>query len=334
MDDEALYKKFKSNVASLGLIEPRDKVIVGCSGGPDSVALLFLLRQISSAWGLEIVVAHLNHGLRPQAQEEADYVKMLCKDLGYRFYYKKTTIERKDSLEQQARLKRLEFFKNISQKTGINKLALGHNLDDLAETIMMRILKGTGLLGLQAIRPWYKIGNLVIVRPLLFIPKSEIIEFLKKNNVRYFIDSSNYSLQFLRNKVRHRLFPYIEKNIEPQVKKHLVNLYAQVSFDYDFLQGQALKALERISSFKKGALSVDLRRFLRLHPALQALILRFAYKKLKGDIRSLDYFHFLDFNRFVQNLSYNKVLSLPKGVRVFKTKEYLIFRRENVAKRQ
>ena len=319
-----VYKKFIEFIDFYSLIKNRDKIIVGCSGGQDSLTLLFLLKKLSEYRNIRLVVAHLNHGLREEADEEEEFVRSVALKLELPFFSKKVRIKHKDSLEQQARLYRIKFFKEVSNNTNISKIALGHTKDDLVETTLMRILKGTGLKGLGSIQPMNRLDNLTIIRPLLNVWRNETAEYLSFQGVKYCIDKTNYSLDFFRNKIRLELIPYLEKNFSKDIKEHIFNLSMQSSQDYNFLEERSIKIFKKISCFEDKKISMEKEKFLRLHPSIQALLFRLAYKYLKGDLQKLTYRHFLDF-KSILNTKELKILSLPRGVFVSVEKEKLVF---------
>jgi len=325
MSKKEIYSIFRETINNFDLLRPEEAILVGCSGGPDSVALLVLFKEFQKENKIDISVACLNHGLRAHAEEEVRFVKSISNRMGFKFYTKKTIVSKKDSLEQQARIERIRFFKEISQKTGIQKVALGHNSDDVAETVFMRILKGTGLRGLRAIMPKSEVEGLIFIRPLIFLSKEDILAFLKKKGVQYCVDESNYSYQFLRNKIRHFLIPLIEKECAPGFRQHLLNLYLESIYDYAFLEEEVNKIFARVCKVERNRIIVSSDKFKRLPMAAKALLFRSIYKVLNKNLKGLEYKHFKYFYSFIESLRYNKILELPRGINVLKTKDTLIF---------
>ncbi|MCX5680809.1 MAG: tRNA lysidine(34) synthetase TilS [Candidatus Omnitrophica bacterium] len=145
-----------------------DRVLIGVSGGPDSIALLYTLYELRRFFGIQIYIAHLNHGLRKQAVSEQLYVQSLSKKLRIPFFTKTIKLKKTNaSLEELARESRLKFFIDITKKININAIAVGHHQDDLAETVLMRALRGTGLFGARSILPRRIINGVAVIRPLL-----------------------------------------------------------------------------------------------------------------------------------------------------------------------
>ena len=195
--------KVKKTIKKHRMLESGDKVIVGVSGGPDSMALLYLLDHIKEDYNLTLKVAHLNHGFRGrEAQREAQFVEEIAQQLELLFEVKTFDVpayKKKSSLSSQeaARVIRYRFLKDVGRRFHASKIALGHNADDQAETMMMWLLRGTGLKGLSGMPPVREGG---IIRPLIETTREEIEAFLKKNEIPFVIDSSNQKTQYLRNK--------------------------------------------------------------------------------------------------------------------------------------
>mgnify|MGYP001595136112 FL=1 len=180
--------KIQNTIKKYSLLAKADKVIVGVSGGPDSVALCLALQKLKEAWNLKLYVAHLDHGLLAGSGKDVEFVRKLCRNLEIEFFSKKIEVRRfypVGSLEEAARKARFEFFSALSKKLNADKLALGHNLDDQAETVLMRLIRGAGLSGLSAILPKRDINGLCVIRPLIETSRYEINGFLGKENAAY-----------------------------------------------------------------------------------------------------------------------------------------------------
>lgn len=206
------------------ILSEKSSIVIGVSGGCDSVALLFLLSKLAKKLEIKkLYVAHLNHGLRgEESDEEESLVKKHAETLGINFFSKKLKGHSlyESGLEKWAREERYSFFEEIRLKTGASHVATGHTLDDQAETVMMRILRGCGLNGLRGIA---ELRDGYIIRPLLKIRKSELREWLKENKIEYREDSSNADIHFMRNRVRHIVLPAIESCWSGAVR-HLAQL--------------------------------------------------------------------------------------------------------------
>lgn len=280
-------ESFKESLKLRGLIVPGDKVFVACSGGPDSTALFYLLYALRREWKLKLGLLHFNHGLRKlPAQREERFVKKLAKTFNVPFYasgvpVKKLARREKFSTEEAARLARYDFFEKIAKNRGISKIATAHNLDDQAETVLMRVLQGTGLRGLCGIRPALRQGNLRLVRPLLDFKKREILAYLKQNKLAYCLDASNASPVFLRNRIRLTLIPWLAETFHPKAVEAIARIPAILREDSEFLEEMTEQSWRKtfLSRTRK---EVKFRRliFLKTPPSLQFRILERGLKCL------------------------------------------------------
>ncbi len=196
------------------MFEKGDGVVLGVSGGADSVCLLFALLALQEKWGLHLHVVHVNHGIRTDAAEDAAYVKQLCEERGIPFYLYEVSVEelaRKKgcSTEEAGRQVRYEAFAQVMQERNLQKIAVAHNRNDRAETMLFHLFRGTGLTGLAGIRSKRE----QIIRPLLCLDRAEIEDFLQERGIAYRHDSTNDSDDYTRNKIRHHILPYAEQEI-------------------------------------------------------------------------------------------------------------------------
>ncbi|MBI3252103.1 MAG: tRNA lysidine(34) synthetase TilS [Candidatus Omnitrophica bacterium] len=212
------------------LIQKGDGVVVGLSGGPDSTALALILSLFARKYRLRLYAAHLNHGLQEEAASHEILSKKLAQSLGFPFHSKKLNIrrlakERRRSIEETGRDERYRFFAEVARRTRAKKIATAHTLDDQAETVLLRILRGTGLRGLAGIPVKRRHGRrLMVIRPFLETPKKTILDFLQKNKIPFAKDPTNRNLGFARNRVRHWLIPQIERRFGRNIRRTLVRL--------------------------------------------------------------------------------------------------------------
>ncbi|MFP4472743.1 MAG: tRNA lysidine(34) synthetase TilS [Candidatus Omnitrophota bacterium] len=276
-----LQKIFHESVSSQRLLKAGDTVIVGVSGGADSVALLTLINDLKYDLGLRIIAAHVNHRLRKSADKDEDYVKALCSRYGIRCVTQSVTIKKEAQVspEDAARRKRFSALGTIARRYSADALALAHHRDDLAETVLMRILRGTGLKGLEAMTAMREINGIPLIRPLLDAGREDIEKFLKKRDLRYRTDPTNRSRRFLRNRIRHDLIPLLERDYKKGVKHNLAALADIAGNDYDYLKQQAEKIVARWQVNRSG-ITVPLKSFNRLHPAMQRMALCLGIQKI------------------------------------------------------
>ncbi|MDP8266727.1 MAG: tRNA lysidine(34) synthetase TilS [Candidatus Aceula meridiana] len=308
------------------------KIIVGVSGGPDSIALLHVLSKLRHRLGLKIYVAHFNHGIRSEAAKDQNFVKTFSKQLNLSFYSKKEKIQKKNkSLEERAREARFAFLCALAKKTNADAIALGHTQNDLAETVLMRIIRGSGLLGLRSILPKRIINKNAIIRPLLCVSRTEVNKYLKKHKLKYCVDKTNSQQDFLRNKIRLTLIPILEKNYNPNIKEILISLSQTSSLDYEYLELQGRKAFKKLSknSVKLKSVHLNQKNFKNLHPALQRIVVRLSIENVQGSMRRLTLKHILEIEKLLKADSPYGVVSLPQGVEVLKKHQDLLIQKSS-----
>ncbi|MDC4203631.1 MAG: tRNA lysidine(34) synthetase TilS [Candidatus Manganitrophus sp.] len=267
--------------------------MVGVSGGADSVCLLHLLRQLSSRRHLTLHVAHLNHGFRTEAAQEADFVQRLCD--GWKIPATLSSLpvprickERHLSKQEGAREVRYAFLKEVAGATGARWIALGHTADDQAETFLMRLLRGSGSQGLGAI-PRMRDG--MIIRPLLSISRKQIVDELSREEIPFIEDPSNRQEIYLRNRVRHRLLPLLEE-YNPKVKQTFFRETELLQEENDFLTRYTEELIPQLGiEKKKGMVSFDVERLQSLHPALQRRMVRWSLDQLHPGLKGIGFQH-------------------------------------------
>lgn len=219
---------------TLGLITRKDSVLVGLSGGADSVCLLHFLQYLAKEKHFALAAVHVNHGLRAkEADKDEEFCRNLCERLEIDFFVKKikaqATAEKYDlSPEHGARKARYQAYEQVAKKWGATKLALGHHLDDQAETILLNLLRGTkvqGLTGIPLRRPLCK--GVEVVRPLLCVTRAQVEQYLRQNKLTHVTDRTNFEDVYRRNWVRHTLIPLMEEK-QPQIKQHLAGFAAEI----------------------------------------------------------------------------------------------------------
>jgi tRNA(Ile)-lysidine synthase len=227
-----------------GLVGPDDLVVVGCSGGGDSVALLHLFHRLSPKRRPVLVVAHLDHGMRRGSAADRAFVEKLAAKLDVPCESDRRSVpsarRKGESPEQAARRVRHGFLQEVARKTGATKIALGHTLDDQAETILMRLVRGSGPSGLLGMRAE---GPGPLVRPLLSIERSELRSWIKRNRIAFREDPSNRNPRFDRNYVRLKVLPALRK-LNPKAARHIAEGMSRLRDDVDYLDALAREAFE------------------------------------------------------------------------------------------
>lgn len=301
-----ILTRFKDNINSYKLIEYDDSIIVGASGGPDSQFLIYLLNQIKEEYKLNIVLAHLNHLHRKEAINDENLVIETGKKLKLDVRVKRASMddfarEKKISAEDAGRRLRYEFFRDIAREFDHGKIAVAHNKDDQAETVLMRMVRGTGLDGLRGM----DFRSEDIIRPILTFEKKEILAYLNKNNIPYALDQSNFSNDYTRNYIRNEIIPRMEE-INPRLKDSIFSLSDLVKNDLEIIDVSIKKLSENvIKSTSNNQLSLDKDLFESLTYPYQARVLRFAIEDLNGSTKDFSKQNIDDFINLT-NLSNGK----------------------------
>jgi tRNA(Ile)-lysidine synthase len=320
-----ILDKVKNSIRRYNLIDRYDTVLVGVSGGPDSVALLYILNRLKRELKINLHIAHLDHMLRKDSYKDREFVEELARRMKIPLTTAQINVKalaKKGSLEEIARNARLGFLFRVARQIKADKIALGHNSNDQAETVLMRILRGTGLYGLAGILPNREIAGYRVIRPLIEVKRKEIESYLKKKKIKPRIDISNFEDIHFRNKIRNRLLPILEKEYNKNIREILANLADSAGTDYDYLSKTANRAMRHLKH------KFNLKELSRLHPAIQRLIFRYAIAKLKGNTRRITFQHTKEIEDLLLNRPVNSIVDLPEGISAIKRKKYLSFYRK------
>lgn len=321
-----MINKFIKTIRDHNLIEENDKILVGFSGGKDSSALLHLLMTLSKSYKIQIAIGHFNHKVRgDEANRDEEFCRQVGKDYSIDFFSDSYNMdnyakENKISKEEAGRILRKNFFNRILREEGYNKIALAHNMDDQAETILMRIIRGTGLDGLKGIE--YKSGS--IIRPILDISKSEIEEYINKEKISYVEDSTNKENDYNRNKIRNLLIPEIENNYNPNFKEALINLSNLAVEDSEFLDSYTEDTYKGLSNKGEDSTVISLDAFNRQSLPIKRRLIRRVFLLENGNINNLSFKNVEDINNLSQGPT-GKAIENVNGLRIRTSYNDLIF---------
>ena len=334
---EKLFQDVAKTIATYDMLQKEDAVLIGVSGGPDSVALLHILRALASRFSLRLGVAHLNHCLRQdESDNDAKFVATLAKAVDLPcFVHKENVInyrkENRLSLEEAARRVRYTFFSNVAKKHDYNKIALGHHREDNAELVLMNLFRGSGPRGLSGIPP---VRNKQIIRPLIHSQRSDIINFLKENRFDYIADKSNMETRYLRNKIRHHLIPELKAAYNPNIIATLNRLTVIINSEEEWIESEVDRLFNKIVVNREDhSIVLSISKLEKTHPAQQRRILRKAIHLAKGDLRRISLTHIDAIARLLTGRSSKGSLDLPDAVRVQKSEDSLIITKEKVGLR-
>ncbi len=312
---KVLSEKVMGFIKENSMFHKGEKVIVAVSGGPDSICLLYILNDLKAELGIILLGAHVNHCLRgDESDKDEEYAKKTCEILGIDFYSKKVDIhkiseEKGMSCEMAGREVRYEFFDDLKTKLKADKIALAHNANDQAETILMRIMRGTGIDGMVGIRP---VRDGMYVRPILHLSRKEIEEYCQVNNINPRIDKSNLENIYGRNKVRLDLIPYIEKNFNKDIIKTLNRLSDIVKKDNDYLETVANEEYKKYCDIGERRVTLDKKAFLE-HEAIISRIIRYALLEVNNNLYNFEKVHVYSIIE-LQKHETGKTVMLPQNI--------------------
>ncbi|HHX01127.1 MAG TPA: tRNA lysidine(34) synthetase TilS [Firmicutes bacterium] len=277
-----LLNEFVANVKARQLLDPKDHLLVAVSSGPDSMALLHLLWRAQLA---PLGVFHLNHRLRPEAEEEADFVAAYTQQLDlpvhkYHYDVNRYAAENRVSVETAAREVRYRLLEECMEKHGYTKIALGHHQDDQAETVLLHLIRGSGLSGLAGMKP----KRDCYIRPLLPFTKAQLIAYCRAFAIKFYHDRTNFSPEFERNKLRLELIPLIEREYNPKFSHHLAQLAEIVRADDEELTGKVEQLLPELTCTNYGVLHLQRGKFRQLSLAFQRRVLQSLIAKARQSV--------------------------------------------------
>lgn len=321
-----IIKKVFLTVDACDLIRAEETVLCGVSGGADSVAMLMVLQELEKlqTQGWKLHVAHVNHMMRGHdSDEDEKFVKKLAKSLDLPFHARKVDVLQvrttdKLSVEEAARKLRHEVLRKLAVEVGAQKIALAHTLDDQAETIMHRIIRGAGLRGIRGMSPirlLSKKHDLFLIRPMLELERSEVRGYLKERQLPWREDASNLDKTFMRNRLRLDLLPMIERDFNPRFKYALVKLGQTSSAFYLLVREIAQEIYENVRLIsQEGEICFSAEEFSRVPIPVQTLILDQAFKELCGRIPGLTFEHYMDVIALTGEQGHTKRIMLPRGI--------------------
>ena len=297
------------------LLQEKEKVVVGVSGGPDSICLLEVLHRLKSQLEIELAVAHINHMLRgEEANEDEKYVNNFCLERGIEVYSKRINInefakKQKMSTETAGREARYQFFKEVMKKTNSNKIATAHNANDQAETILMRVMRGTGLEGLTGI-PVKR--DSIYIRPILFLQREEIEWYCEKNNLNPRIDKSNMERDYSRNKIRLDIIPYMKENFNSDVVKVINRMANTLKEDNELIESVIDEYFFKYCKVEKSYIIIR-SDIADCKSVIINRVIRKATSIISGSAYNIEAKHIVGVKKLFQ-LGTNKRVDLPNGL--------------------
>jgi len=322
-----LKEEVLKTIKKYNLINEGDKIVIGVSGGPDSICLLHILHQFEEELKIKLYVAHINHMLREVADSETEYVQEICKTLGIECFVKKVDIlklskEQKKGTEEVGRNVRYEFFNEILEKTNSNKIATAHNSNDRAETVLLNILRGSGLSGLKGIEV---IRDGKYIRPIIEINREEIEKYCEENNLKPKYDESNNENIYSRNKVRNEIIPYIKKEFNQNIIKTINRLSEVATEENEYMQKITKQEYEKISKIENDVINLDLKKFNNLELVIKRRLILYTINETIHTTNGIEKVNIDDIIKLCSNNIGNKYLTPIKEIKIYVKKGKIYF---------
>ncbi len=312
------------------LIINGDKIVLGVSGGPDSISMLDILRKIKeeNIIQFDIVVAHINHLIREEAVEDEEYVKKYCEKNGIECYIKRIDVQelaqnKKIGTEEAGRKARYKFFDEISQKTSSNKIAVAHNKNDKIETIIMHVLRGSGTSGLIGIEP---IRDNKYIRPLIECERKEIEEYCDNQKLEPRIDKTNFENEYTRNKIRNIVIPYIKMEFNPNIIETINRLSDVVKEEETYINKIVEQTYKKLLIEKsKKEIVLDLKQFNEQDEVIKNRVILYTVKLINGSTQGVEKIHIRDIVKLCNNNIGNKYLTPNKNLKILIKNKKIFF---------
>lgn len=307
-------------ITKYNMISSEDKIIVAVSGGPDSMSLLNALINLKEKLNCELVVCHVNHMIRAVADSETEYVQEFCKSKGIECFVKKVDVialanEQKIGTEEAGRNVRYEFFDEVFDKVNANKIAIAHNANDNAETVLMNVLRGAGISGLKGIEP---VRDNKFIRPLIEIERADIEKYCSDMKLDPKFDESNKDNTYTRNKIRNVLIPFLKDEFNPSVVEGLNRLSDLASQENKYVESIVNKEYSNILvSTDSGEIVLKLKEFNALDEFIKGRIILLCVFNLFGSTKGIEKKHIEDIIKLCERNIGNKYLTPNKNVKFF-----------------
>lgn len=335
-----MKNKILQTINKYNLIQSGDSIVIGVSGGPDSICLLHILNELKQELNFKIYVAHINHMIRKEADEETEYVKEFCKNIDVECFVKKINVvkiakESKMGTEEAGRKIRYNFFEEVLKNTNSNKIATAHNNNDKVETIIMNILRGSGISGLKGLDP---IRENKFIKPLIEVSREEIETYCEENKLNPKIDKSNSENIYTRNKVRNTVIPYIKKEFNPNILKTINRLSEVATEEDDYLNKVTESTFNKICIEKQQyiethtshlpphtSIILDLKKFNNLELVIKRRLILYTINELLGTTEGIEKINIDDTIKLCNNNIGNKFLKPTKNLKILVKNKKIFF---------
>lgn len=323
-------EKVLKTMQKYNMIKSGDTIVIGVSGGPDSMALLNILNNLKEKLNIKLYVAHINHMIREEADEETEFVKDFCAKIDVDFFAKKVNVEeeakkQRIGTEEAGRNIRYEFFEEVAKRVGANKIATAHNSNDNAETVLMNLIRGTSISGLKGIE---KVRDGRFIRPIIECSREEIEEYCKENNLNPRYDKTNDENIYTRNKIRNLLIPFLKKEFNPNIIEGINRLSQIATEEEQFINKTVEKEYKKLSltvNNNEKRIILDLKEFNKLDYAIKSKLILYTISKAYGTANGIEKIHIDDIIKLCYNNIGNKYLSPRAGIKIYVKKGKIYF---------
>lgn len=330
-----MEEKILKTIKKYNLISNGDKIVVAVSGGPDSMCLLNILKNLRPKFSTELFVAHINHMIREEADSETEYVKNYCEKNNIKCFIKRANVlemakEQKKGTEEMGRIVRYDFFEYVANEVSANKIAIAHTENDNAETILMNLMRGASLEGLKGIEPIR--GK--YIRPLIECNREEIEKYCEINKLDPKFDKTNNDNTYTRNKIRNLLIPYIKKEFNPNIIETLNRLAVLARQDATYFNKIVkenyadILLYENINNLNENLekhIILDLKKFNKLEYVIKSRVLLYTINKLLGTTKGIEKINIEDMIKLCEKNIGNKCLIPNKNVKIYVKKGKIFF---------
>lgn len=317
-----MKSKVLETIKKYNLIQNGDRIVLGVSGGPDSIAMLNVLNDIRNDTKInlrfDMFVAHINHMIREEAIEDEKYVEEYCKKKGIEFYSKSIDVQKlannkKIGTEEAGRIVRYEFFDEILKKTNSSKIAIAHNKNDKAETIIMNVMRGSGITGLKGIEE--KRGN--YIRPVIECDRDQIEKYCEEEQLNPRIDKTNFENDYTRNKIRNVVIPYVKQEFNPNIINTLNRLSELVKEEEEYIEKQVEKSYnDLLLEEKEKEIILDLKKFNKEEKVIKSRLVLYTITRLFNTSKGIEKIHIEDIVKLCSNNVGNKYLTPNKNIKI------------------
>lgn len=325
-----MYKRVKDFIKTQQMLSGDDKVIVGVSGGADSICLLFMLLELKKEWGFEITAVHINHGFRGEdADADEQYVKKICEDQNTELFVFRENVQeyaKKYGLseEEAGREVRRNCFLKVLKNQGASRIALAHHMNDNAETLLWNLCRGTGLKGMGGISP----KNGVWIRPLLCLNRSEIESYLEKRGISYCTDKTNLGDTYMRNRIRNHVIPYLEEYINPKSVEHMAGCIEKLRKAEAYIERETGKYLQDCTRTGEDArIILDKKRFEDVPEELKSGVIQEILCAAAGKRKDIESVHVNAVEELLGR-QVGKKVDLPYGLEAVRSYEGIYFQKK------